>query len=180
MSQPVALSLRFIWVSKGSIAFSVGVYMLLVGINNILYPSVNLSFVQHVLAMDGLRPWVPETIAEARAVTSPYFHWLAFWLIVGIEVVIGIMCLAAGLIMLLAKSHDHFYTGKMCYLAGGTLCLLFWFNGFFIIGSEWFFMWASESASAQMKSLVIALFVLLSMVFIGQSNDLESNTSHHG
>ena len=168
MSQIMPWGTRLVWGCKGLLALSVGAYMLLVGVDNVLYPGINLTYVQHVLSMDELQPWVPPSIVDARAITSPLFHKLAFWLIVSVEIIVGSLCLVAGGLMLVARTNRQFNCGKGVYFAGSTLCLLLWFVGFFTIGAEWFVMWASPAVGVQMKSLTMALFVLLSMVLVAQ------------
>ena len=156
-------------ISKCIVAFSVGFFCFIVGLNNILDYNTNLQLVKHVLSMDAMKSWFDGTAIQGRAIVNDTFHHLAYWIIIILELLAGIICLAGSITMVTNINTDKFITGKSLYLLGATLAILIWYFGFAVIGAEWFAMWASEWNS-QATAYRFSFFILLSMCFI-HSND---------
>ena len=140
-------------------------FCLLVGFNNIVDYETNKQFVEHVLAMDTMKPYFKGDELKERAITDPAFVTTSYWLIILGELSAGLFGLYGGLVMLAQHENKKFEHGQSLYVVGGTLALTIWYLGFAVIGAEWFQMWANEW-DGQMKAYTFALFILVSMVYV--------------
>ena len=152
-------------LSKALLTFCAGVFALLVGIDNLLDYRANLVFVQHVLSMDTT---FPESTLRWRAITAPWLHHLAYWLIIAAEIGAGILCLLGAWRMFSAREADAraFEAAKGCAIAGLTLGFLLYFLGFLVVGGEWFKMWQSQTWNAQAAAFRFAACFALVLIFV--------------
>lgn len=152
-------------LSKVLLAFSVGTFALLVGVDNLLDYEANFLFVQHVLSMDTT---FPESTLRWRAIESPLLHHAAYWLIIAAELAAGILCLAGAWRMLAARraSGPAFEAAKGLALAGLTTGFFLFFVGFLVVGGEWFKMWQSETWNAQEAAFRFAACFALVLIFV--------------
>jgi predicted small integral membrane protein len=139
----------------------------LIAIGNIHDPDTNMSFVQHVLSMDTVAPNSPLTI---RAMAIPLVWRIAFWSIVGGEVITAAL-FAWGTVELLhareAKARI-FHQAKRLVFVGAGCAFLVWFVGFTAVGAEWFVMWQSQAWNGQQAAFRTIALVLLVLIFIAQ------------
>lgn len=160
-------------LSKVLLTFSLGAFALLAGVDNLLDYEVNLTFVQHVLSMD-------TTFAHSslrwRAITSPWLHDVAYWIIIAAEIATGILCLAGAWRMFAVRGADAraFEGAKGLAVAGLTLGFLLYFFGFLVIGGEWFKMWQSETWNAQAAAFRFAACFALALIFVAMRDDAAS------
>src|SRR4029078_12912138 len=77
--------------SKALLTFLLGLFALLIGLDNIIDYGTNLAFVQHVLSMDTT---LPGNKLMWRAITSEWVHHLAYALIIAAELATGALCSA--------------------------------------------------------------------------------------
>jgi len=147
---------------KALLVFSVGVWGALVAFDNLLDYGSNWQFVQHVLSMDTV---FPDNQLRYRAITAPRLQTACYWLIIGIEWLMGIGCLAGGWRLLrLRHNAAGFVAAKPLAAAGLVLVFLLYYLGFVVIGGEWFSMWQSATWNGQFKGAIfsgIALVVLI-------------------
>lgn len=156
--------------SKALLASFVGVFALLVGIQNILDWNTNYQFVQNVLQMNAMQPWWSGQDALGwRAISSPVVHTVAYLIIIVAEIATGGLALM-GAKKMFSDDIETFKSGKAHYLAGATIGLALWFFGFCVIASEWFVMWASEW-NAQDTAFFFSIFLLGTMIYVSQSED---------
>ncbi len=165
---------RMVRIAKIALVFSMGLFALLAGGGNILDPATNFAFVQHVLAMDTV---FPDNPLAGRAITSGTLHWLAFGLIVVVELAIAVLCLWGGVALLLQLSAPAaaFNRAKAPAVAGLTLGVVLWFTGFVVIGGEWFLMWQSETWNgiAAASRFAVAMFLTLLLVALADRDPVE-------
>jgi predicted small integral membrane protein len=144
----------------------IGAFALLVTVNNLRDPRINLRLVEHLLSMDSV---FPDSRLRERAILSPLAHRAAFWLIVAVEGVVAALCLyGAGILagMVGAPATD-FHAAKGCAFAGLGLGFALWFGGFMVVGGQWFASWQSrqwsgrESAFMFYSAIGIAFLALL-------------------
>lgn len=157
-------------LSKSLLTFSAGVFALLVGLDNLLDYQANLVFVQHVLSMDTT---FPDSTLRWRAITAPWLHHLAYWLIIAAEIGAGILCLAGAWRMFSARDADAlvFDAAKGLAIAGLTLGFLLYFLGFLVIGGEWFKMWQSQTWNAQAAAFRFAACFALVLIFVAMRDE---------
>ena len=162
-------------LSKALLTFSVGVFALLVGIDNIIDYRANLVFVQHVLSMDTT---FPESTLGWRAITAPWLHHPAYWLIIAAEIGTGILCLAGAWRMFSARAAEApvFEAAKGLAVAGLTLGFLLYFLGFLVVGGEWFKMWQSQTWNAQAAAFRFAACFALVLIFVAMRDGEASDT----
>lgn len=157
-------------LSKALLTFSAGVFALLVSLDNIIDYRTNLVFVQHVLSMDTT---FPESALRWRAITTPWLHHAAYWLIIAAEIGTGILCLAGAWRMFCAREAEAraFEAAKARAIAGLTLGFLLYFLGFLVIGGEWFKMWQSATWNAQAAAFRFAACFALVLIFVAMRDD---------
>ncbi len=144
----------------------IGAFALLVALNNLRDPKSNLRFVQHLMSMDTV---FSETRLKRRAVLSPRAHRVAFGLIVAVQAVTALLCLAGAVLLALAlgTGSAEFHAAKALAFAGLGLGFALWFGGFMVIGGQWFASWQSkewngrESAFMFYSAIGIAFLALL-------------------
>jgi predicted small integral membrane protein len=147
------------------LTFTLGLYFLLVSINNIFDYDTNFRFVQHVLSMDSL-PYDKNVMWHA--ITNPKVHHLAYCSIISWEFLAGALCVAGGLSMVKELKSDKFSVSKKIALTGLWIGVFLWVLAFITIGGEWFMMWESATWNGELSafrmfainSILILLFYL--------------------
>lgn len=146
---------------KAVMVACVGLWALLVGLNNLLDYGSNWQFVQHVLAMDTV---FPDNQMRWRAITDPLVQRLAYGCIIAWEWLIAICCLCGAWRLLRARrDRASFVAAKPLAAAGLVGVFILYFFGFVTIGGEWFSMWQSSTWNGQQKA---AMFCGLSMAVL--------------
>ena len=147
------------------------VFALLVGFNNITDYGSNFAFVQHVLSMD--------TIFEGnqlmwRAVTAGWAHHLGYWIIIALELSVGLICAWGAWGMLRSLSDTQNFLSS-CVIAswGLILGISLWFGGFMTVGAEWFLMWQSSSWNGQEAAFRFIMCLFATLIFLHQGMGLE-------
>ena len=162
---------------KAVLAGSIGLFALLAAIGNLQNPATNRQFVRHVLAMDSMQPWfLAGPALGARAVTDQGWQQVVFGLIIGGELASGVLCLAAGIVMLggaCSAAPARFARGRRLFTIGCLPALLVWYSGFVVIGGEYFFMWANRW-NGQATALAFCTVILLALIYIGQPEPGDS------
>jgi predicted small integral membrane protein len=152
-------------LSKAALTLSLGVFALLVGIDNIIDYGTNFAFVQHVLSMDTT---FPGNKLLWRAITSDRVHHAAYLLIIASEIAVGILC-AAGAWRIFAARHlppRDFNAAKALGVGGLAAGFLLYFFGFLVIGGEWFQMWQSQTWNGQEAAFRFAASFGLVLIFV--------------
>jgi predicted small integral membrane protein len=78
-------------LAKSFLVLLIGLFALLVGVNNVLDYNSNFEFVRHVMAMDTT---FANNALKGRAITDPALHHAAYALIIAAEIATGLLCLA--------------------------------------------------------------------------------------
>jgi len=162
---PRSRGLLNIRLLKALMVFSVGIWGVLVALGNPLDYDSNWQFVKHVLSMDTV---FPDNRLRYRAITEPTLQAASYWLIIAVEWLMGLTCLAgAWRLFRTRNSPAAFVAAKPIAAAGLVLVFLLYYLGFVVIGGEWFSMWQSATWNGQYKgamfagSAVMVLIVLL-------------------
>ncbi|MEN0106751.1 MAG: DUF2165 domain-containing protein [Pseudomonas sp.] len=155
---------------KFGLVLQVGVFLLLVSVNNLLDFDTNFAFVQHVLAMDTLSG---STALNGRAISSPTLHLAAYGLIISAEIVAGLCCLAGALRLWRGRhlAAGYFQHAKQLAALGLALAFSLWFFGFMVVGGEWFEMWRSPTWNGQQAAFRFIGCVGLVLVLLMQKDD---------
>jgi predicted small integral membrane protein len=134
--------------AKIFLAASVGLWMLLVAVNNLFDYRTNFDVVRHIMSMDTIPAGSP---LAWRAMTSGGLHHLSYWLIIVAELASGAICLLGcrRLAQALRRDARGFNASKETAVLGLTLALGLYFTGFMIVGGEWFQMWRSDGWNMQ-------------------------------
>lgn len=155
--------------TKVVLIISLGVFALLVGLNNILSVQSNYPFVAHVLSMDTIQPWFNGSDALfARAITNSSIHFSAYILIICVEILLGVLYLLSAFFIIKSLFYNNvklLITGKAIFLIATMFGLLLWYLGFCIIGGEYFSMWANKFDGLH-QSYTFSTFILLATIFI--------------
>lgn len=157
-------------IAKTLLVALVGLFSLLVGLDNCLDYGTNFAYVQHVLSMDT----VPAHSAFAwRAITAPTLHHGAYALIIAVEIATGVLCLLGALRMARACRYpaSAFNAAKTTAIVGLVLGFSLWFFGFMVVGGEWFQMWQSPSWNGQQAAFRFAGCLGLVLLFVAQRDE---------
>ena len=128
-------------VQKALLIAAVSLYMALVALGNALDPSANLTYVQHVLAMDTVNA---ESTQKWRAITSPELWRLGYVLVLVYQVVVAAWLAWAAWKLLRAGGND--WAAARNFASGALVTtMLLWLVPFITIGGEWFQMWQSQT-----------------------------------
>ena len=157
---------------KTSLVAALALFMGLVAVNNLLDPSSNFAFVQHVLSMD--------TVASlrGRALTSPVVHHLLFATIIAWEAATALLCgVGAGsLAYTCRRTAASFHRAKTLAAAGLVVGLLLWLVAFLTVGGEWFLMWQSPTWNGQNAAFRMFAVTALVLLYLKQS-EIERGSS---
>lgn len=157
-------------LAKVLLTFSVGVFALLVGVDNLLDYGTNLVFLQHVLSMDTT---FADSALRWRAITAPWAHHAAYWLIIAAELAAGVLCLAGAWRLWKARAApaSAFNGAKDVAVAGLTAGFVLYFLGFLVVGGEWFKMWQSPTWNAQAAAFRFAASFALVLIFVAMRDE---------
>jgi len=156
--------------AKVLLVLMIGLFSLLVGLDNIVDYGTNYAFVQHVMSMDTV---FPTSTLTWRAVTSPAAHHIAYALIIIAELLAGLLCIvgARRLWQTRDEAARRFNGAKGIAVAGLTLAFAVWFFGFLTIGGEWFQMWQSETWNGQQAAFRFIGCIGIVLLFLAQKDD---------
>lgn len=165
-------------LSKIALIASVGVFLLIVVLNNAVFDyASNYGFVQHVLSMDTLFSGEANAWRAFRdpspADHSYWLHHAAYWFIIAWEAAAGALCFAGTwkLWQHRAAPAPAFARAKSLAIAGLTLSLLQWFLGFITVGGEWFLMWQAPVWNGQNAAFRMFAIIGLILVFVSQKEE---------
>lgn len=152
-------------VVKVVLVLQVGVFALLVGLNNLLDYNSNFTFVQHVLSMDTT---FEGNELQGRAIEAPVLHHAAYLLIIMMELATGAFCLGGAWAMYKARHADYadFFANVMLSSYGLLVGLLLWFGGFMVVGAEWFLMWQSPDWNGQEAAFRFLVSIVTTLIFL--------------
>jgi predicted small integral membrane protein len=154
-------------LAKAILCVLLGLFGLLVAVDNVIDYGTNYAFVQHVFSMDTT---FPGNGLMGRAITDPAVWRLGYGAIVVGEALTG-LCFLGGALALLVELRGppaQFARAKTWTVVGGTVGFLVWFLGFTVIGGEWFQMWQSQTWNGQQSAFRIAMTILAVVIFITQ------------
>lgn len=154
-------------LAKVALVAMIGFYALLIGYNNIVDYGSNYEFIRHVLLMDTT---FPDNALRGRAIESPTLHHCAYALIIAIELICGIACLA-GAFRLAARftaPAADFDRARSWAVTGLTIGFVLWFFGFMLVGAEWFLMWQSHVWNGQDAAFRVVVCIGLVLLFVCQ------------
>ena len=158
-------------LAKVVLVLQIGMFAMLVGVDNIIDYSSNFEFVRHVLSMDTT---FPGNALMDRAITDPDLHHLAYAIIIASELITGILCIGGAIWMVRHTSATsvRFQRAKFVAVAGLTFGFTLWFLGFLTIGGEWFQMWQSEKWNGQQAAFrFIACIGLVLIILLLPDDD---------
>lgn len=132
------------------------VYFTFVAFENIINPSSNLVFLEHVLSMDttfGTSMW--------KATDNPAAFHTVYSMIIAVELAAAAFCWV-GAANMIRRFNEGFADSKQFGILG-LGCGMILFLLFVVIGGEWFMMWQSSEWSAQTTAyhMIIILGVML-------------------
>jgi predicted small integral membrane protein len=158
-------------LAKAVLVLQIGMFAMLVGVDNIIDYNSNFEFVRHVLSMDTT---FPDNALMDRAITDPELHHFAYAIIIASELITGALCIAGAILMArhCSASAVRFQRAKNLAVAGLTFGFTLWFLGFLTIGGEWFQMWQSEKWNGQQAAFrFIACIGLVLIILLLPDDD---------
>lgn len=157
-------------IAKVLLVTLIGLFSLLVGVDNIIDYGTNYAFVQHVMSMDTV---FPNSTLTWRAITSPALQHAAYAGIIAAELLAGVLCLLGALKLWNARSYfaPEFNAAKGVAIAGLVLGFALWFFGFMVVGGEWFQMWQSQTWNGQEAAFRFIGCIAFVLIFLAQKDD---------
>jgi len=142
---------------------AVALFYTLVVLNNTTDFDSNYQFVRHVLMMDST---FPGNKATWRALSSPFWHLIFYFSIIGWEALTMILSWwgAIKLVVALRKPAGAFNAAKRIPMLALTLGMLMWMVAFLTVGAEWFLMWQSHTWNGQ--EAAFRMFMVLGTVML--------------
>lgn len=164
-SRAVLLS-RF---SKTLMIASLGVFGLLVALNNMTDYGSNYAFVRHVLSMDTT---FPDNALRWRAISVPMLWHVFYVLIIAAEFLTGLLFTFAAVMMArsVRRTAEEFREARALVPVATALGFLIWFFGFSVVGGEWFAMWQSHSWNGQEAAFRFFMTMLAVCIFTNQGD----------
>lgn len=152
-------------ISKAVLSLTLGIFALLVGIDNIVDYQTNFVFVRHVLSMDTT---FPGNALLWRAITSEWVHHAAYVVIIASELVVGLLCTAGAWRIFAARAlpAQSFNNAKSLAIAGLAAGFALYFFGFLVVGGEWFQMWQSQTWNGQEAAFRFAVSFGVVLIFV--------------
>ncbi|HEX2842384.1 DUF2165 domain-containing protein [Hyphomicrobium sp.] len=151
-------------LSKALLALLLGVFALLVGVDNVIDYGTNFAFVRHVLSMDTT---FPGNTLMWRAITSEGVHHAAYAAIIASEIGVGLLCTAGAWRIFAGRDLPprEFRSAKSLAIAGLVAGFALYFFGFLVVGGEWFQMWQSQTWNGQEAAFRFAAMFGLVLIF---------------
>jgi predicted small integral membrane protein len=149
---------------------SIGLYMLLVCINNTTDYSANFQFVSKVSGMEDIfsrekNGW--------RAINSRILQHIFYMFIITWEIMITIL-VALGVSRMVrvyrGNAADFKNAGKILR-TGLFLGIILWFTIFVSLGGEWFLMWQSKIWNGQNTAFMLTICFMLFLIYQSQPDD---------
>jgi predicted small integral membrane protein len=156
-------------LAKIALVASVGLFALLVGLDNIFDYDTNFTAVRHVLSMDTL----PEGVAFGwRAITLSALQNLTYWAIIVTELASAAFLVAGAGRMARAARYNAliFNESKRFAITGLVALFLLYFVGFLVVGGEWFEMWRSNGWNFQEAAFRFAAVIGVILIFVAQQD----------
>ena len=156
--------------AKILLVLMIGLFSLLVGVDNIIDYGTNFAFVQHVMSMDTV---FPSTTLTWRAITSPVLYHIGYALIIAAELLAGVLCVFGARVLWRARhaSARDFNASKDIAVAGLVAGFALWFFGFMTVGGEWFQMWQSQTWNGQQAAFRFITCIGIVLIFLNQKDD---------
>jgi predicted small integral membrane protein len=149
---------------------AIGLYMLLVCMNNITDYDTNFQFVSKVSGMEDVfslkrNGW--------RAINSRVLQHLFYILIIGWELTITVF-VSLGVIRMINKQKadaTEFRNAGNFLRTGLFLGVMLWFTIFVTLGGEWFLMWQSKIWNGQQTAFFLTICFMLFLIYYNQRNE---------
>jgi len=156
-------------LSKALLVLLIGLFSLLVGVDNIVDYGTNYAFVEHVMQMDTV---FPDSTLKWRAISSDTVNQAAYALIIALEILTGLLCVTGALRIwqVRGESAARFNAAKDVAIAGLVLGICLWFFGFMTVAGEWFQMWQSKTWNGQEGAFRFIACIGLVLVFLNQAD----------
>jgi predicted small integral membrane protein len=157
------------WIKIG-FGISIGLYMMLVCINNITDYGTNFQFVSKVSAMEDVfsrdkNGW--------RSVNNFFLQHMFYVIIIVWEILIT-MLVGTGVRKMIGKigANTADFTSSGKWLRTGLfLGVILWFTIFVSLGGEWFLMWQSKTWNGQQTAFLLTICFMLFLMHQNQQDD---------
>ncbi|MFM1877388.1 MAG: hypothetical protein RLZZ241_254 [Bacteroidota bacterium] len=140
------------------LAYLPGLYLLMVGFNNILDYQTNFYFLSHVAGMNDL---ISGTANTWRAVRNPLILHGMYLVVIGCECTSGLLIIRGAINMSFSPANSTEVKVHPSLLNGLLIAIFLWFFIFVCIAGEWFLMWQSDQYNAQATAFALTLIYLL-------------------
>lgn len=157
-------------IKIGLAAFA-SLFCLFYALQNIVNLQSAFGFVAYIGSMAD-HPAYPQ--AFGPAVTSPALIWILLWIIIGLELIAGLLAGKGAVDMLLARNGTavDFNAAKKWAIAGCGVGVLVWFGIFGAFAGAYFQMWQHEAGTNAMQgAFTYALQMGLVWILLAATDD---------
>lgn len=146
--------IRFVQITIAALA---GIYLLLVGVNNVLDYDVNFEFAKQVMGMKDVFP--SNDLDDWRSISQLWLIHIFYIGIIFLEITGGLFTLkgVADLIKNRRSEALIFNHKKKFAIYGVLIGMVLWAGVFLIVAGEWFQMWQSATWNAQGTAFNLAI-----------------------
>ena len=161
-------SLKSIRLVQIVVAALAGIYMLLVGIDNVLDYDVNFEFAKHVMGMKDLFP--NNDLDDERSISQLWLIHVFYIGIIILEISGGLITLKGMVDIINHRQSESFIfiQQKRFAILGVLIGLVLWAGVFLIVAGEWFQMWQSATWNAQSTAFNLAILYGVFLVILLQ------------
>jgi predicted small integral membrane protein len=149
---------------KSLLVASAGMWAAAIAFASVADYGASWAFLRHVLSLDAV---FPERAVKYRAVADPDQQAVAYWSIIGVEWIIGGLCMIAAWRLFAARNdRRRFVAGKPIAAAGLALVFVLYAIGFVTPGGEWLSMWQSSVWNGQAKAAIFLGFAAVVLLVL--------------
>ncbi|MGD9843207.1 MAG: DUF2165 family protein [Steroidobacteraceae bacterium] len=161
--------MNMIRVCKVVLVLSVGLFLTLAAINNLL--GLDGAFGAVKGAVDMQATFKVPTLMW-RAIESPALVWLCVAGIVIAELVGGLLCLWGAIRLWSARATAAaFNSAKSTAIVGLSVCAILYGLGFLAIGGEWFMLWQNRGSPTLDEAFRQFVWPMLVMIWLNTADE---------
>ncbi len=156
---------------KAALAAFASLFCLFYALQNIANLQAAFGFVAYVGSM---ADHLAYPNAFGPAVTNPTLTWILLWIIIGLEILAGLLAGKGAVDMLLARnaSAADFHAAKKWAVVGCGVGVLVWFGIFGAFAGAYFQMWQNEAGTNALQgSFTYSLQMGLVWLLIAATDD---------
>lgn len=151
-------------IIKILLAIFASLFCLMYALQNLVNLQAAYGFVAAMAGMEGHAAY-PNHFGPA--INSPALIWIMLWIIIGLELLAGLLSAKGAFDMWRARrtKAEQFNTAKKYALAGTGVGVIIWFGIFSAVGGAYFQMWQTEIGNSVLRD-AFGFAVMQGLIFL--------------